>query len=91
MALESINRLGHAIGQAATAIYRITPVKRTIEKGLAFLQANGHGDSDDAANQELLQEADLHDFAHFGFECFPVMNDGVTEYIVVDADGGLAD
>lgn len=89
MPLDTINRIGHAIGQAATAIYRITPVKRSIDSGLAFLQANGHGDSNDATNQELLQENDLDDISHFGFESFPRQN-GETEYIVVDADGGEA-
>ena len=89
MPLDTINRLGHAIGQAATAIYRITPVQRAIDGGLAFLQAHGHGDTNDAANQELLQETDLDDISHFGFESFPRQN-GETEYIVVDADGGEA-
>ncbi len=87
MVLQPINRLSHAIGQAARRIFRITPVKRTIELGLAFLQAHGGGDVNDATNQELLQEADLADYQHFGFEGFPIQ-DGDTTYIVVDADGG---
>ncbi|MEE9367154.1 MAG: hypothetical protein V3W44_10730 [Dehalococcoidales bacterium] len=88
MPLGVINRLGHVIGQAVRAIYLATPIKRTVESGLAFLQAYGHGDVTDATNQELLQEADLKDVQHFGFEGFPVM-DGDTTYVIVDADGGL--
>jgi phage gp45-like len=89
MPLGARDKLREVLTDAATAIYRISFVSRVVESGLAFLQAYGHGDPDDAANQELLQEEDLEHMQHFGFESFPA-GDGDTEGIVVGADGGEA-
>lgn len=87
MGLNPRNKITKAISNAATAIFRVAFVKRTIDSGLAFLQANGHGDPDDAQNQELLQEDGLDHIQHIGFESYPVM-DGDSEGIVVESDGG---
>lgn len=85
------NRVAQAIGEAATAIYRISIIKRVTDTGLAFVQAFGHGDPDDAQNQELLQEIDIDHVQHYGLVTHPPASDTVdVEGIVVDADGGEA-
>jgi len=68
-------------------LFRVTIIKRTVEDGLAFLQAYGHGNTEDPDDQELLQEADLDHAQHFGFKSGPPAD---TEAIVCDPDGGLS-
>ena len=85
MGLSPNDKLGGAIRGAVRGIYRISIIKRALDSGLAFLQAYGHGDPDDALNQELLQEADIDHAGHFGLSSHPPQD---TEAIVVDADGG---
>lgn len=70
-------------------VFRISIIKWAIDTGVAFLQAFGHGDPDDADNQELCQEDSLDHIQHYGFVSRPPV--GVdTEGIVVESDGGDA-
>ena len=93
MTLPTQNRIAHAIAGAATAIYRISIIKRATDSGLAFIQSFGRGDPDDATNQDLVQEMDLDHVQHYGLETHPWVdsdNDVEVEGVVVDADGGEA-
>jgi hypothetical protein len=89
MPLLPKDRIGQAIRGAANVAKRAVIVARAVESGLAFLQAYVGGDPDDAANQDLGQEADIDHIQHVGFESFPVPGDA-TEGVVVDTDAGEA-
>jgi len=74
-----------AIDSSIRSVFRVAIIKRTVESGLAFLQAYGHGDPDDTDNQELVQERSLDHAQHFGFTSHPPTD---SEGIVADCDGG---